>query len=235
MLMTFIKELKRYWYINLKDYKKSLIPILVNFVVVLMCYILMKKNITETYLVAYSIVWILLTTQMGLMQEFLLDVKAKRIKYFFIGKRSLVHSYYARYTIGCVKYSMIYYIFIKFAYYVGVVQYNIKFYEVALLCIGLCAIFFINYVLSLLIVLNRKLQTAINLLKCIVFYFIISNNSILLPLSYVIHNLGNNFLKNKHFGIYDVVIIMINSIIYIFIGYYICYRSTKFVKYKLVE
>jgi len=233
--MIFIKELKRYWYINLKDYKKSIIPVLLNIVIVLLFYMFINNTMTLNYIVAYSTVWILLTSQLGLMQEFLSDAKAKRIKYYFIGNRSITQSYLSRYIIFCIKYSFLYYIFIKFTYFVGIIQYNIRIYDVLLLCIGLVAVFFVNYILSLIMILNKRLQIVLNLFRCLVFYFLISSGSKILPLSYAIHNLGNNFFVNAHFKEIDGVIIILNSLFYVLAGYYFCFMITKLLKYKIVE
>lgn len=233
--MLFLKELRRYWFINLRDYKKSVIPMAFNIGVIFLFYLFLKKDMSYTYIVSYSIIWLLLTSQLGMLQDFSSDMKSRRIKYFFNGDRNLTSIYLSRYIISCTKYSILFYLFFKIIQLTNVIQYNLKFIDVILLCIGLYSFFFINYILTLMTVLNKKMQVAFNFLRCLILYFLIMSNSKILPLSYAVRQLGDNCFANTHFTMNDGFIIVLNSMIYCILGYFICLLLTKYLKYKILE
>lgn len=81
--MMFLNELKRFWIINLKKPKKSFIPLIFNVIIIIMLYLIFKENISQTYIFSYSIAWLLLTSQIGMLQDFSVEKKAKTIKYYF--------------------------------------------------------------------------------------------------------------------------------------------------------
>lgn len=233
--MGIVNEFKRYWNMNLKDYKKSIFPMLFNLFIVIIMYILLDDIMTETYVVSYCIAWLLLTSQLSLTQEMIQDTSKRRIKYFFMSNNSLTKTYFFRYLIACIKYTILFFVFVKFLYLIGIIQYSIQIHEILLICIGLSSLFFINYCLTLFVVINKKMLMAINLLKCLFLFFIIKKPSIILPASYVFHNLGNYFFVDGHFDLYDSIVISINSISYIILGYLICICFTNMLKHKLVE
>ena len=128
--MGIIDEVKRYWNINLKDYKKSVIPMLFNLFIAIIMYLLLDDIMTETYVVSYCIAWLLLTSQMSLTQEMLQDASKRRIKYFFMGKNSLTKAYFCRYVIACMKYTVLFFVFVKIMNCIGIIQYSIRIYEI---------------------------------------------------------------------------------------------------------
>ncbi|MBR2407382.1 MAG: hypothetical protein IKB07_00325 [Lachnospiraceae bacterium] len=233
--MNFINEIKRYWNINLKNLKKSIVPMIFNFIVVIIMYVLLDDIMTETYVVSYCIAWLLLTSQLSLTQEMLQDSSKRRMKYFFMGTNSLTKTYSLRYLIVCIKYTILFFVFIKLTDFIGIIHHSIRLYEAFWVCIGLFSLFFMNYCLTLIVVINKKMLMAINFFKCIILFFIIKKPTVFLPASYVFHNLGNHFFSDNHFNLHDGLIIGINSIVYIILGYLICIYFTNMLKHKLVE
>lgn len=233
--MLFLKELRRYWFINLKDYKKSIIPIGVNIVVVMLFYFFIQKNLSFTYIMSYSIIWLLLTSQLGMLQDMSNDIKTRRIKYFLSGDRNLSGIYLSRYIISCTKYSVLFYVFFKIMVLAGVIPYNLTCMDAILICVGLYSFFFINFIITLMTVLYKKIQVAFNFLRCIVLYALIMSGSKFLPIAYVVRRFGDNCLANEHFSVNDGVVILLNSVTYCVLGYCICLLLTKIFKYKIVE
>ncbi|SFQ48120.1 hypothetical protein SAMN02910358_02376 [Lachnospiraceae bacterium XBB1006] len=230
-----MNEIRRFWIINYRNVKKIVLSIALNMLIISAIVFLMENENINTYIVAYSIVWVLLSVQISFYKGILEDKKSKTIKYYFIENNSMVYIYFIRYSIICLKNIIIFGCLLDLAYLLKVIYFSVNVIDILVFYLGLWSLFFIDYTICIINLLNKKIQTALNVFKCILLYTIMYKKSIFLPASYAIRRLGDNLLAGHHMKTSEVGIVLINACTYVLVGLFFTKWLTKKSKYSIVS
>lgn len=232
--MFFIRELKRFWFLNLSKPKKVILPIILNILIISVCFILLKDWISSEYIFAYLIVWLFFSTQMSMYKDLQLDKQSGKFKYYFLSSNTfLVKVYNCRYLIYLLKNCVLLYGIVCILKMGGMLMNGISIRQVFIITVAFYSIFFMLFILSLLGVIYDKLSIAINFIRGVIFFYMLVNSSYFLPMGGVINNIANCFLGYTNDNI-NLIYVLLNFIIYSIVGYLISILFIKKMKLNIV-
>lgn len=158
------------------------------------------------------------------------DYKNKVLKYY---TNKICVIYFIRYLLHCLKVIFITYLLL-FSYFINIIDFKINLLDCFIVLLGLIPLFLPSLLFAIFTALYTKLYSILNIVRVLLFFIITSSESILIPLSYSIKLITDKFIYGIDYSYSILPLVLLNFVIYSFLGYIIASKVIWKFRYKLL-
>lgn len=234
--MIFVNEFKRYFYLNLSNPKKTILPLCLNLFIIISIFLgIFKAYVTVEYIFAYLMVWLFMTVSTSIKVDIQAEIKNGRLKYYFLeSPNHMVCVYFYRFILCLTKNVVLLALIIFLLKIVGLIEVllDIKYY--LFLFLEFVSIFGIIFILALFECLYQKIRTAINFLLIGFYLLMLINTSQVAPLGGIVNYMALDFMGLPTVNL-DFVDLIINVMCYSVASYILSNLVVGVMKIKIIK